>query len=144
MQEAALITPRCPQPPRPHLARGCLRRPRPSHTCPTPAPHFVQVWNQLRKKPLSSLPDAHGPLARAAHGGASAGCATTLNPATGAEVVADVAGWVQSVAVCRNTDLVASGASDGSVRLWSLDKNKMGSAQGLSCIGGLPVSWKGG
>eukprot|EP00798_Chlamydomonas_sp_ICE-L_P000029 gene29-12841_t len=51
----------------------------------------------------------------------------------------DVSGWVQSVAVCRGTDLVASGAGDGCVRLWSVAHSKSGGVQGLNCLGGVPA-----
>jgi ribosomal RNA-processing protein 9 len=108
-----------------------------------------QVWNQLRKKPLSIIQEAHGQGAVQHHGGSSAGhvyCQLMdKRPSAAAEVTppsqqaSDVTGWVQSVAVCQNSDLVASGASDGAVRLWKVEKNKMGGAQDLSCIGSLPV-----
>ena len=32
-----------------------------------------------------------------------------------------------------------AGASDGTIRLWRVEKNKMGGAQDLCCIGGLPA-----
>lgn len=32
--------------------------------------------------------------------------------------------WVSSVSVCRNSDLAASGAGNGSVRLWALTSDK--------------------
>ena len=72
----------------------------------------LQVWNQLRKKPLSVIHTAHGLGATRIHGGPSAGCAAEMVPGTAATVppsVSDVTGWVQAVAVCRNSDLVASG-----------------------------------
>ncbi len=101
----------------------------------------LQVWNQLRKKPMSIIQHAHGAGAQARHGGASAGCISEAAVPGGEqpEKVPDVTGWLQSVAVCRNSDLVASGASDGCVRVWRVGQNKMGGAQDLSCIGGLPV-----
>ena len=72
----------------------------------------LQVWNQLRKKPLSVIHTAHGFGATQLHGGPSAGCAAVPlpgAPAAAAASVPDVTGWVQSVAVCSNSDLVASG-----------------------------------
>ena len=72
----------------------------------------LQVWNQLRKKPLSVIHTAHGFGATQLHGGPSAGCAAVPlpgAPASAAASVPDVTGWVQSVAVCSNSDLVASG-----------------------------------
>lgn len=74
------------------------------------------------------------------HGGAGAGCvAEPLLAGGGGARVPDVAGWVQSLSVCRNSDLLASGAADGCVRVWRVAQNKMGSAQELVCMGGLPV-----
>ncbi len=93
------------------------------------------MWNQLRKKPLSVIQKAHGVGATRLHGGPCAGCAAVaapgLAPPAATTVVPDVTGWVQSVAVCHNSDLVASGASDGTIRLWRVEKNKMGGAQDL-------------
>ncbi|GAX81002.1 hypothetical protein CEUSTIGMA_g8437.t1 [Chlamydomonas eustigma] len=113
----------------------------------------LQIWNQLRKKPLSIIKEAHGQRSVLHHGGSCAGymCSqqgsvlpSAATEAAGAvpvssQQIPDVTGWVQSVAVCHNSDLVASGASDGTVRLWKVEKNKMGGAQDLSCLGGLPV-----
>ncbi|KAG1675461.1 hypothetical protein FOA52_001760 [Chlamydomonas sp. UWO 241] len=104
----------------------------------------LQVWNQLRKKPLSIVAKAHGSGARAAHGGACAGCVSEAwgneaAPGGSGTRLPVVASWVQSLAVCRNSDLVASGAADGTVRVWRVVANKMGSAQELECMGGLPV-----
>ena len=78
-----------------------------------PSPPHKQVWNQLRKKPLSVVHSAHGPGAGRLHGGPSAGCCSETNPGTGTVVVPDSTGWVQAVAVCHNSDLVASGGAQG-------------------------------
>lgn len=37
-----------------------------------------------------------------------------------------VLSWVNSVAVCRNSDLAASGAGNGSVRLWGIEDESKG------------------
>ena len=55
---------------------------------------------------------AHGRGALGLHGGLSAGCSALKVVATslgGVQPPEDVAGWIQSLAVCRNSDLVASG-----------------------------------
>jgi ribosomal RNA-processing protein 9 len=102
----------------------------------------LQVWNQLRKKPMSVVSHAHGLGAKERHGGPSAGCATLPpSPMAGSTMpsVEDAIGWVQSISVCHNSDLVASGASDGTIRLWRVERNKMQGAQELVPIGGLPL-----
>ena len=103
----------------------------------------LQVWNQLRKKPMSVISHAHGVGAREGYGGPSAGCAilppAPLDQSGGGPSMQDAVGWIQSLAVCNNSDLVASGASDGTIRLWRVAKNKMQGAQELEAIGGLPI-----
>mmetsp|Transcript_2490 Transcript_2490/g.8542 ORF Transcript_2490/g.8542 Transcript_2490/m.8542 type:complete len:492 (-) Transcript_2490:64-1539(-) len=74
----------------------------------------LSVWSQMRKKPQSTAVNAHGdrsPVGR----GASAG-----------SVGGHVASWVGSVACAPGTDLVASGAGDGTVKLWAVDENAKG------------------
>lgn len=34
--------------------------------------------------------------------------------------------WVSSVAVCRSSDLAASGAGNGSIRLWKIESESKG------------------
>lgn len=53
------------------------------------------VWGCLKKKPLCSVPNAHG------------------NDETNDQPM-----WISSIATLLNTDLVASGSRDGAVRLW--------------------------
>jgi len=61
-------------------------------------------------------PSSQAAAAAAAAGGAPASVFQ--------ESVPDVTGWVQSVAVCRGSDLVATGAGDGVVRLWGVEPSK--------------------
>lgn len=88
----------------------------------------LQLWSQMKKKPAAVVRGAHGPGAPFAS--LSAGCSSPD---------AAVSGWVQSVAVCRGSDLVASGAGDGLVRLWQLVPSAHSNVGGLECLGGLPV-----
>jgi hypothetical protein len=113
----------------------------------------VALWSHVRKKPIHVVRGAHGAYrptldqqaaaasttAGQAHpGGAAEGDEKeggvrepTGGPVEGgseagpAGVGGAAAGWVGAVAVCRGSDLAASGAGDGAVRLWALhDVNK--------------------
>ena len=76
----------------------------------------LALWNVGRKKPVHVVPGAHA--------------------ATPDQQAADVL----SVAVCPASDLVASGAGDGLVRLWALEQGRHGAgARALRPVGGLPV-----
>jgi ribosomal RNA-processing protein 9 len=92
----------------------------------------LQVWSQLKKKPLAVLRGAHG-QAHVTSG--------DVPPERGSWAVAGSAadGWVQSVAVCRGSDLVASGAGDGAIKLWEVVESKHGGAGGLRHIGSVPA-----
>lgn len=57
------------------------------------------VWNVAKKKPIA--------VQKLAHGTSSTG----------------VANWISSIATLTNTDLVASGSSDGFIRVWKLEKS---------------------
>ncbi|GIL62272.1 hypothetical protein Vafri_16561 [Volvox africanus] len=94
----------------------------------------LHLWSQMKKKPVFVARGAHGPSAGTMYAAPAAtdcggGAAAALSPEHG---------WVTSVAVCRNADLVASGAGDGAIRLWSVNQNKSGGAGSLACIGALP------
>jgi hypothetical protein len=113
----------------------------------------VALWSHVRKKPIHVVRGAHGAYrptldqqaaaasttAGKAHPGGAAegdekeggvrdptGGAAEGGPEAGpAGVGGAAAGWVGAVAVCRGSDLAASGAGDGAVRLWALhDGNK--------------------
>lgn len=112
----------------------------------------MALWSHVRKKPVHVVRGAHGAYrstldqqaaAASARGGdaeeetgaggtarnaegheAAPGEASSSGSAGGA-VGGAAAGWVGAVAVCRGSDLAASGAGDGAVRLWGLhDGNK--------------------
>lgn len=91
----------------------------------------LQLWNQMKKRPVCHVREAHGREVEPPPGAAPPRC----------HVDADVAGWVQSVAVCRGTDLVASGAGDGYVRLWHAAPGPKGSAlHSLTCCAGFAAN----
>jgi hypothetical protein len=57
----------------------------------------LSVWSQLKKRPVSTVKQAHAHSALDGEGGAAA-------------PDSDAASWVQSVAACRSSDLVVSRA----------------------------------
>ncbi|BDA48673.1 U3 small nucleolar RNA-interacting protein 2 [Coccomyxa sp. Obi] len=86
----------------------------------------LAVWSQMKKRPVSVVRGAHTPAS------------DDVVPAGAGTVGGDAASWVQSVAVCHGSDLVASGAADGLIRLWAVQEGHTG-AQALSPVGGLPA-----
>ncbi|GLC40987.1 hypothetical protein PLESTB_000954900 [Pleodorina starrii] len=100
----------------------------------------LHLWSQMKKKPVFVVRGAHGPAAGEAFGAPAAGVSTGLDAgkAGGGGAVPPEHGWLTSVAVCSNSDLVASGAGDGAIRLWSVNQGKSGGADGLTCVGALP------
>ncbi|CAG2120198.1 unnamed protein product, partial [Medioppia subpectinata] len=58
----------------------------------------ISLWGVLKKKPLSTYAVAHG-------------------------VGSSAPNWVTALAVMRNTDLIASGSSDGLIRLWKCSQD---------------------
>ncbi|PKU69362.1 U3 snoRNP-associated protein-like YAOH [Dendrobium catenatum] len=86
----------------------------------------IELWSILRKKPIHIIKNAHALLSShdehlptnskegLPNGNHAGGCSTSVQS------------WVSSVAVCRGSDLVASGAANGVIRLWNIasdDKN---------------------
>ena len=63
----------------------------------------LSLWSQLKKKPTAVVHGAHKPMAEECGGHA--------------------ARWVSAVATCRNSDLIASGAGDGHVKLWCAESS---------------------
>ncbi|CAG2182816.1 unnamed protein product, partial [Oppiella nova] len=58
----------------------------------------ISLWAVLKKKPLTTYPVAHG-------------------------LGTSAPNWVTALAVMRNTDLIASGSSDGTIRLWKCSQD---------------------
>lgn len=63
----------------------------------------LQLWQQMKKKPTMLVKGAHGESEESGLGIA--------------------AGWVQSLAAVKGGDLLASGAGDGCIRLWGLERD---------------------
>lgn len=88
----------------------------------------IALWNTARKRPVCT---------RVACGAsAGSGRSGSVVPAAGAPQIHPTGiPWVTSVAALRNSDVVASGASDGFVRLWQVNfKRQLLSSEPLSMI----------
>ncbi|XP_010537829.1 PREDICTED: U3 snoRNP-associated protein-like YAO [Tarenaya hassleriana] len=77
----------------------------------------IALWTMLRKKPVYIVKNAHpvtdgemanGSLENGGHVPDNYNCSSANS-------------WVNSVSVCRGSDLAASGAGNGSVRLWAIE-----------------------
>jgi ribosomal RNA-processing protein 9 len=87
------------------------------------------LWSPLKKRPAARVAAAHAPSR-----GASPPLSRRLDP---------VRSWIGAVAAARGGDLVASGAGDGSVRLWAARGGGGGGAsssqRSLEPLGSLPA-----
>lgn len=112
----------------------------------------LAMWSQTKKRPTSVLRKAHGypqpglaPLngqTDSTADGQEPGKTGTNGlaedePAGPGSVGGDAASWISAVGVCKGTDLVASGAGDGVVRLWQVADGRVGKV--LHELGGLPA-----
>ncbi|XP_026395468.1 U3 snoRNP-associated protein-like EMB2271 isoform X1 [Papaver somniferum] len=101
----------------------------------------IELWNPMRKKPAFIVKNAHPVLAshdessikdnRIPNGDDTAGNGNIK--AQG--LCSSVRSWVGSVAVSRSSDLIASGAGNGSVHLWAVD----GEAKTIRPLHDLPL-----
>ncbi|WOG84912.1 hypothetical protein DCAR_0104097 [Daucus carota subsp. sativus] len=88
----------------------------------------IEQWSVLRKKPVHIVKNAHalqtldklenGEDTRLSNGHKENGIHE--NPCLSAH------SWVGSVAVCRNSDLASSGAGNGAIRLWEIERESKG------------------
>ena len=88
------------------------------------------LWSPLKKRPAARVAAAHGPAAAARGGGSPR---PSEDP---------VRGWIGAVAASRGGDLVASGAGDGSVRLWAargVGGGGSSSQRSLEALGSIPA-----
>ncbi|KAF6261907.1 WD40-repeat-containing domain protein [Scenedesmus sp. NREL 46B-D3] len=106
----------------------------------------LQVWNTLKKKPQSVYRGAHvsrGSSSSSSEPAADADAAAAAAlPSTGSWSTAgvDTPGWIQSIAACKGSEVVASGAGDGFIRLWALQPSRHGGAGALKPVGALPAA----
>lgn len=88
----------------------------------------VDLWSSTKKKPIHSVRSAHREPGSEGE-----------EPVGAGSVGGAAASWVGSVAVCRGSDIAASGAGDGVVRLWKLPDSRASGRPTLTELGGVPV-----
>ncbi|GAA0157116.1 hypothetical protein LIER_38403 [Lithospermum erythrorhizon] len=90
----------------------------------------IEHWNILRKKPVHIVKNAHSLTGVTTLGDKNDNGLTngilengTHGPSSH---YSSVHSWVSSVAVCPSSDLAASGAGNGSIRLWAIENESKG------------------
>ncbi|KAI5079785.1 hypothetical protein GOP47_0005264 [Adiantum capillus-veneris] len=103
----------------------------------------VALWNVMKKKPLALMRNVHGVI-RQKEGGPIANSNSDIcgsnqadreecygngnanhdaGPSVSLQRNIGVEAWVGAIAVCRGSDLVASGAGDGQICLWAVEED---------------------
>ncbi|KAI7732710.1 hypothetical protein M8C21_005143 [Ambrosia artemisiifolia] len=90
----------------------------------------IEHWSVLRKKPLHIVKNAHPSLTPNTpdvkqNGDLSNGIKDDVDHVP-EKLGQSACSWVSSVAVCRGSDLAASGAGNGVVRLWEIENDAKG------------------
>ncbi|PPR98096.1 hypothetical protein GOBAR_AA22573 [Gossypium barbadense] len=90
----------------------------------------IQLWNVLRKKPVYIVKNAHA-LLPAGQNVEQKGCENIPDNCleNGDHKIegynfSSTYSWVSSISVCRGSDLAASGAGNGCVRLWAIETGR--------------------
>ncbi|XP_022140121.1 U3 snoRNP-associated protein-like EMB2271 [Momordica charantia] len=90
----------------------------------------IELWTVLKKKPVHIVRNAH-PLSFSCtnlelkdNGAIPNGCMGNGGVNSNTSHSLSAYSWVSSVSVCTNSDLAASGAGNGSVRLWATASDK--------------------
>lgn len=83
----------------------------------------VCLWSTLKKKPAATVHAAHGTSTGSVQDGSGIDWTVSNRP------------WISAVAAARYTDLVASGSSDGYVRLWSVQNGSLKPQQAIAVPG---------
>ncbi|KAF9616578.1 hypothetical protein IFM89_030345 [Coptis chinensis] len=88
----------------------------------------LELWNTLRKKPAYIIKNAHAAFAlddncEAKDDAPSNGDYTENGSKKAISYCTSALSWVGAVTVCRSSDLAASGAGNGVVRLWTVDSD---------------------
>lgn len=89
----------------------------------------IELWGIMRKKPTFIIKNAHAPLSSPVNhshnqenGGIPNG-GIAENGSDKNQNCSAAQSWVSSIAVCRGSDLAASGAANGVVRLWAIESD---------------------
>lgn len=96
----------------------------------------IEHWTAKKKKPIHIVKNAHTSLVeQRSTGMLSNGDIgnVALNPES---VSSSALSWVSSVAVCRSSDLAASGAGNGLIRLWKVE----GESKGICPLFEIPLA----
>ncbi|KGN52615.1 U3 snoRNP-associated protein-like YAO [Cucumis sativus] len=90
----------------------------------------IELWTALKKKPVFIVRNAHSSSSSSTNlelkenGAIPNGCMGNGDANHNTSHNLSAYSWISSVSVCRNSDLAASGAGNGSVRLWALTSDK--------------------
>lgn len=98
----------------------------------------IEHWNILRKKPVHIVKNAHASISSSQFEQENDGLPNgdIENGAQGLGNLSPLAhSWISSISVCRSSDLAASGAGNGSVRLWAIQSE----SKGISPLFQLPL-----
>ncbi|XP_073058500.1 U3 snoRNP-associated protein-like EMB2271 [Primulina eburnea] len=96
----------------------------------------IEHWNVMRKKPVHIVKNAHAPATVPSFENNGLSNGHKENNALDLEKLGSTAlSWVNSITVCRNSDLAASGAGNGLIRLWKIENE----SKGISPLFELPL-----
>lgn len=85
----------------------------------------LELWSVMRKKPTHIIKNAHPALTSSSPDGADEKLPKE-NGACKSEGFSSAHSWVSAVAARKNSDLAASGAANGVVRLWTIQPDSKG------------------
>ncbi|KAL6542693.1 hypothetical protein OROHE_010213 [Orobanche hederae] len=87
----------------------------------------IEYWNAVRKKPVHIVKNAHVSFGEINSEPSTYGNGQIENEAQdSAGLGSSALSWVTAVAACRSSDLAASGAGNGAVRLWAVENEPKG------------------
>ncbi|EPS68304.1 hypothetical protein M569_06466, partial [Genlisea aurea] len=75
----------------------------------------IEHWSVVRKKPIRIVRNAHADFSQHKMG------SNDDHPVVNGDIAAALF-WINSVAVCRSSDLAASGAGNGSICIWAIEE----------------------
>ncbi len=87
----------------------------------------MAIWNINKKKPVLTVRNAHKKTTTDNADHKENGLTTNNNNNNNPVFMFDKTqrtSWISAVAAYRNSDLLASGSDDGSIRVWSFSQNE--------------------